>query len=759
MLRDEKLLKDRKILRKIDFNLAQQSRYLVAGNILVFLFVAIVGEFYTSHPRVTLAFGGGLLLLSVINFYYAVRFDALYGAGPARWRSVFMGVQLSLALLMGAYAAAIVGFEPLSINAFLLSFYLVVYSSMNNVEWSPYHRWNLVRHLFALVPAIVAYVLVFDVNGATIATGLLVLLVMLIRQSRLMNVRHWDNVRTHHELHTKARDLAHAVNEANNASQIKTDFLANITHEIRTPMNNVLGMLALLDDTDLSPQQEELQKVAVHSGEALLSLIDDILDFSRIASGQVKLNESVFNLKRCIDQALDLLGPRAHEKGLELSCVYDDELPIRVKGDQERVAQLISNLVSNAIKYSEGTDILLSVHMQRLSEKEGELRVEVRDNGKGIDPQLQERIFEAFSKNSARQDYSEAGTGLGLAISKGLAECMQGEIGFSSAADMGTQFWFTVHLKLSTQQAQKTSLIKELMNIRVLLVDVEGGLRDALQSEMAGWKTTMVFASSQCNVIETLLAAHRAATPYDLVIVNQPVKQKTSFEICLQMRDYPELRHTHVLVLSSLAQRADASRLKLLEKVNVEWLSKPVTREKLCRALIQSFHLEEMGPDMLDRTDAAVAADLEGRSILLVEDNAVNQMVARGMLSKLGYVVTCVSNGKEALGLLEERPVDLILMDCLMPVLDGYETTREWREIEKTKGGHIPIVAMTASVVEGEQQRCLSAGMDDYLSKPVNIDELSAKMRHWLGNTGAGMEQPDLADSVTPDDKPSRKSA
>ena len=755
MIRDEKLLKDRKILRKIDFNLAQQSRYLVAGNILIFLFVSIVGGLFADHSRLVLTIGGMLLGLSVLSFYYGLRFDAVYGAGPSRWRSVFIAIQLGLALLMGLYAAMVVMIEQISVNAFLLSLYLVGYASMNNVEWSPYHERNVVRHLLTLLPIIAAYFAVLDVNGATIGLGLLVLLGMLIRQSRLMNVRHWANVRTHHELHTKARDLSHAVNEANNASQVKTEFLANITHEIRTPMNNVLGMLALLDDTDLSAQQQELQKLAVQSGEGLLGLIDDILDFSRIASGQVKLNDNVFNLKKCVDQTLDLLGPRAHEKGLELSCVYDDNLPVRVKGDQERLAQLISNLVSNAIKYSAGSDILLSVHMQRLSEMEGELKVEVRDNGKGIDPALQERLFEAFSKKTSSQHYTEAGTGLGLAISKGLAQCMQGDIGFSSVPDEGAVFWFTARLKLSTQQAQKPQVVKELMNLRVMMVDVEGGLRDAMTAELSAWSMTVVFTSSQCNVAETLLAAYRANAPYDLVIINQPVKQKTDLELCIQIQEFPELRQLHLLMLSSLAQRADASRLGGLNKLQVQWLSKPVTREKLCRALVQSFQLDELGPEL----DVAAADALEGRNILLVEDNAVSQMVARGMLGKLGYVVTCVSNGKEALGMLEERRFDLILMDCLMPVLDGYETTRVWRETEQAKGEHVPIVAMTASVVDGEQQRCMAAGMDDYLSKPVNIDELSAKMRHWLGGSAAEPVSAGAEGAPHPQEDSTRKTA
>ncbi len=741
MSRDEKLLKDRKILRKIDLNLALQSRYMVVANILLFLFVCLAGQFYSHHHQLAQGFGAFLLLLSVVSFYYSFRFDALYGAGPARWRQVFTVLQLALALLMGLFSASVIVLEELTVNAFLVALYLVGYAAINNMEWSPYHSRNLVRLLFCLMPAILAFTIIIDLNGITIAAGLFVIWALLLRQSRLMYTRHWDNVATHHELHTKARDLAHAVNEANNASQIKTEFLANITHEIRTPMNNVLGMLALLDDTDLSPQQRELQKVAVHSGEGLLSLIEDILDFSRISSGQVQLEESVFNLKRCVDQTLELLGPRAHEKGLELSCVYDSDLPVRVKGDQDRLAQLISNLVSNAIKYSAGTDILVTVHMQRLSEKDGQLKVVVTDNGKGIDPDLQDRLFDAFSKNSAHKDYAEAGTGLGLAISKGLAECMQGEIGFSSEPEQGASFWFTARLKLSTQQAQKPPALRALSRRRVLLVDVEGGLRSALLAELADWQMDVTSASTQCNVVETLLAAHRGDAPFDLVFINLPIKQKTSLELGRAIRTHAELRNTHLIVLASFAQRADAVRMSADAGLDIEWLSKPITREKLLRALTQSFHLEASEGEAVEKIDAALVSRSEGRRILLVEDNAVNQMVARGMLTKLGYIVTSVANGKEALGVLEEKPFDLILMDCLMPVLDGYEATRLWRDKEKEHGGHVPIVAMTASVVEGEQQRCLSSGMDDYLSKPVNLDELSAKLRHWLG---AGSGDPEL---------------
>ncbi|AUM14737.1 hypothetical protein Kalk_20915 [Ketobacter alkanivorans] len=734
MERDEKLLKDRKILRKIDLNLAVQSRFFVAANILLFLFVASVGNYYLLHPVVTAVSGAALLVLSAGLFYFCIRFDSTYGAGPARWRMYFMVLQVGNSLCMGLFCAAVIWLDKLAVNAFLVTLYMVGYSAINNVEWSPYDQRNGIRLFCNLVPPIAAFTVLADINGLTIAAGLLVMMVMLLRQSRLLSVRHWDNVRVHHELHTKARDLAQAANEAHSASQFKTEFLSNITHEIRTPMNNVLGMLALLDDTELSAQQRELQNLAVHSGEGLLSLIDDIVDFSRITSGQVQLNESVFHVKRCIDQNLELLGPRAHEKGMELSCTYEQDIPVRVKGDQGRLAQLINNLVSNAIKYSDGTDIVLHVSMSKVSEQLAELRVSVRDNGKGIDPVMQDHLFDAFSKQLTTRDVAQAGTGLGLAISKGLAECMSGDIGFKSSPEEGTEFWFTVCMPLSTQQAQKLSLNKELLNKRVLIVGAGGGLLEALVSQLSAWDMVVESIAGDGQAHALIAEADEADRGYELIFINMPVLQPMDLALVTDLQSMAPLKTSpKVIMLSSLAQRADALRTGMEAKLSVDWLSKPITREKLCRVLIDTFELDQP-EETADKQDAA-SGEMVGRRILLVEDNAVNQMVAKGLLNKLGYVVTSVVNGKEALGLLEEKEFDLILMDCMMPVLDGYETTTALRDKEAANEAsvRIPIIAMTANVVEGEQQRCLACGMDDYLSKPVNIEELDAKMRQWLG--------------------------
>ncbi|MGB3620526.1 MAG: response regulator, partial [Ketobacter sp.] len=433
--------------------------------------------------------------------------------------------------------------------------------------------------------------------------------------------------------------------------------------------------------------------------------------------------------KRCIDHTLELLGPRAHEQGMEISCAYQADIPVRVKGDQNRLMQLVNNLVSNAIKYSAGTEITLHVDLTKLSEAEAELKVLVKDNGKGIDAELQDRLFDAFSK---KVNYAQGGTGLGLAISKGLAECMHGQIGFESKPETGSEFWFTAHLQLSTQQAQKPAAVRELVGKRVLIVGAGEGVLDSLVSQLVDWEMVVESVIDRDSVVKLLKADQQADRGYHLVLIDLPVTQAIDLQLVEQIRHEPELDSVHLVVLSSLAQRADALRIDIEHSHHLHWLSKPVTQEKLCRALIESFGLDQPLPETSERNEPG-ETEVDGRRILLVEDNAVSQLVAKGMLNKLGYAVTSVVNGKEALGILEEKVFDLILMDCVMPVLDGYETTQAWRETEVASGNRVPIIAMTASVVEGEQQRCLSCGMDDYLSKPVNVEELSAKIRQWLG--------------------------
>ena len=519
--------------------------------------------------------------------------------------------------------------------------------------------------------------------------------------------------------------------EARSASQVKAEFLANVTHEIRTPMNNVLGMLALLDDTELSAQQKQLQNVAVHSGESLLGLINDVLDYSKIVSGAIYFNESVFSLRRCVNQCLELLGPVAHGQGVEVSVIYDRDTPVRIKSDEDRLAQIITNLVTSVIRHSDGSEVIVKFGLQKQSDDSGLLRLDVIDNGKSFNDTGKQNVFEAFSKSiHSSNSLQQGGTGLGLAIVKGLVESKGGEVGFETHEKAGAHFWFTLGVGVSTQQAQIDYSVKPLIGTNAIIYDNHIGMVESLVSELEELSIKGVPIIEADNVISELHQGMLEERDYALVIINCPIREHVNFELVERIQADPKFKSIKIVMLASLAQRTryqvDADRFD-----NLEWLTKPVTRVALSNSFAKFFDTVNDEQPVLASQTATHSSGDEAQTILLVEDNKVNQMVARGMLNKLGFTVSMANNGKEALSILEDKRFDLILMDCLMPEMDGYQATKEIRNRE-LGDQHIPIIAMTASVIEGEQTRCLSAGMDDYLAKPVNIDDLGAKLRLWL---------------------------
>lgn len=740
----DKITRNRKILRKIDLNIAKHGRYELFGYLAVLLIINTSGKLYSLAPLVSLVFGCCLLFLSALHFYYSLRFEVLYARGPGKWRRHYMGIHLVTSAVWGVFVTFICAQFEVSANSFIVVLLSVCIGAISNVEWAPYHRANYISQSLLFLPVIGVLVSIGHVDAFVMGGIILAVYGMLLQQSRSLHLRYWQTEQSRYEAELKSRDLAHAVIDAQTASQVKAEFLANITHEIRTPMNNVLGMLALLDETELSAQQKQLQNVAVHSGEALLRLIDDVLDFSKIVSHTVALNDSVFSLRRCINQTLELLGPLAHGRGIELCVTYDRNLPLRLRGDQDRLAQVITNLVANAIRYSDGSEVVIRLSMDREGDFEGALRVDVIDDGKGIAVDVQHTIFEAFSRSESISGV-QGGGGLGLAIAKGLAECMGGEIGFESS-DSGTHFWFTARLGVSTQQAQKQDNLKPLERRQVLVVNATEGLEDALQSELLEHEVQIIGVQGNNHGLHELLKAAEEDRPFAAVFINQPIREKFNLDLVNLIKAEESLSDLKQVVMATLSQRGANDQL-LNKSKNIEWLTKPITRSGVTTAVQRLYNIHDRDRAIMHAAEASNQAEEAIKRVLLVEDNKVNQMVARGMLNKLGYIVTTANNGKEALSILEDKPFDMVLMDCLMPEMDGYEATRAIRERE-AGASRIPIVAMTASVIDGEEARCLAAGMDDYLAKPVNKEELSAKLRQWLGGDGSTEKKVNSDDKV-----------
>jgi two-component system, sensor histidine kinase and response regulator len=565
------------------------------------------------------------------------------------------------------------------------------------------------------------------------------------------------------QLETANRMLEHEIARTNEmaikaqaANEAKSQFLANMSHEIRTPMNGVLGMTELLLGTELTKEQRGFADIVLESGKSLLSTVNDVLDFSKMEAGRLDVESIEFNLWDTVEEMTRLFAERAHRKGIELVCHIHKDVPANVEGDPMRLGQILSNLVGNAIKFTEKGEVVVKVSLSEIRGQNTVIEFEIKDTGIGITPEARLNIFNAFSQADGSMSRKYGGTGLGLSICRQLCEMMGGSIEVESVRGKGSVFRFRVELKKGNLPALRVPVHEDLMGLRVLIVDDNETNRIILNEQVTSWGMLGRHASDGFRALYMLREAYCRGVPFDLVILDFMMPEMTGLELAERIKADSTLEKVKLIMLTSVAEH---NIIKEARNIGTNaCLTKPASQSKLYDTLLTVCAPLSCEPKALADNlvpPSQIKVRFKGK-VLLAEDNLVNQQVARMMLLGFGLSVDVVSNGLQAIETLSGDTYNVVLMDCQMPEMDGYDASRKIREHEASSfpgngKPHIPIIALTAHAMKGDRELCIAAGMDDYLPKPFNREQLAETLGRWLSPVKnvckATERQPDGSDA------------
>jgi len=716
-----KVQKDRAIMRETDARVAKYSRRGLILNFIVFVLCLAFGDFQVKEHNLAIVLVTGLLLVTLVRSYYLFRFDSLYARAPTRWRNQYFFASCLGAAWWSVILVTLTWVQGMRDETLVMWLYTVVfYSSVANV-FAPYRHFLSLYLAIGQVPAAVTAVMLGTAEGALYGCIMLMFYVMLSHQGKVTSLAYWERLEAHYALRERAQGLENEKRTSQAQIELKNEFLVNLGQEIRSSISDVMSTLSLIDDSQLSEHHRELLATANKATGRQIDLVNNVVDFSKITTKTLVLDEVEFDLRRVLEKFVQDFTLDAHQQGIELYYSFDPTMPLRVKGDVARLNQILATLLNHTLKASRIEHVYIEARFHQEQDDLGELQVIISDSEKNVAAENDSDAHESNQK------------GIGLSICKGLAECMGGSIHLRENKNRGNRIFINVTLQVVSHEDRRFGSEQKLRGKRALLVDLPDSNANALADEINAWGMSTVISAGQEQTLAKLREQAASNAAFDLVLIFTKLNSMNGLALSREIAAHPDIADVkQIIAMSILQSDSPEMKLHLRSHPQICVIEKPIMRRRLHDVAVQKL-LNVNNDDERKTYEKDTLGLVVMPRVLLVEDHRVDQMVISAMLKKLGCYVQIAHNGSEAVEILEKERFDLVLMDYDMKEQDSLIATQKIRAYERANNSikHLPIVAVTAPQSDSDQD-VLTAGMDDHISKPIRYDDLESRLQRWL---------------------------